>query len=48
MTYNRALVVVLVVIVLAAVWRLWQVRFHQKVGVHIGSAFGRKVRSEGT
>ncbi len=46
-TYNRAVVVVLVLIVLAAAWRLWQVRFHQKAGVRIASAFGRKVRSEG-
>ena len=45
-TYNRAVVVVLVLIVLAAAWRLWQVRFHQKAGVRIASAFGRKVRSE--
>ena len=47
-TYNRALVVVLVVIVLAAAWRLWQVRFHQKVGLQIGSVLGSKIRSVGT
>ena len=49
LTYNRAVAVVLMLIVLAAAWRLWQVRFHQKAGVRIfGSAVGRKVRSEGT
>ncbi len=30
-TYNRAAVVVLMLIVLAAAFRLWKVRFHQKV-----------------
>ncbi len=30
-TYNRAAVVVLMLIVLAAVFRLWKVRFHQEV-----------------
>ena len=42
LTYNRAVVVVLILIVLAAAWRLWQVRFHQKTGVRIFvSAVGR-------
>ncbi len=48
LTYNRVVVVVLMLIVLAAAWRLWQVRFHQKAGVRIfASAVGHKVRSEG-
>ncbi len=42
-TYNRAvLVVVLMLVVLAAAWRLWQVRFHQKNGVRaFASVSGR-------
>ncbi len=30
LTYNRAAVVVLMLIVLAAGWRLWKVRFHHE------------------
>ena len=30
MTYNRAVVVALTLILLAAAWRLWKVRFHQE------------------
>ncbi len=30
LTYNRVVVVVLMLIVLAAAWRLWKVRFHQE------------------
>ncbi len=48
LTYNRAVVVVLVLIVLAAGWRVWQVRFHQKAGDRVFvSVFGRRVRSGG-
>ncbi len=35
LTYNRVVVVVLTLIVLAAAWRLWQVRFHQNTGVRV-------------
>ena len=38
MTYNRAVVVVLMLIVLAAAWRLWKVRFHQKAHRRMGPA----------
>ncbi len=49
LTYNRAVVVVLMLIVLGAARRLWQLRFRQKAGVRIfASPVGRKVRSEGT
>ena len=47
--YNRAAAVVLMLIVLAAARRLWQLRFHQKAGVRIfASAVGREVGCEGT
>ncbi len=36
-TYNRAVVVVLMLIVLAAAWRLWKMRFHQKAHLRMGS-----------